>query len=710
MPTSIFVRKRYLMSNQDGSFNNIPPESNELLEESNLRNNILKRFLLMMTIFTLVSLGLGYYIYQQYTHSLEEKLLAQEEAFVATTTYSLQKEMQVQLIALQMTSKSKVLSEYLINHSEQSKVSLESKESLEGLFKNLTVAFQHYDQVRLFDLDGDEMIRINYNHGNPSSTDQSNLQNKHNRYYFQQALSMKPNETYVSKMDLNIENEKIEVPYNPTLRFATQVLDDNGDAVGVLILNYLANDLLENFRHQMTLRINGQGMLIDEQGYWLSNHDRSNEWGMSLGHPENHFKKRYPTAWPIISKSNNGTLKTENGLFRYQAITPLDFSSIESPNKQTDNHAHFPITMESIHNTNWKLVIFLPNEIIQQYSFFYKQSGRLLIALLYFSIAFIMLLLITNSEQKKLRKKNHIRISSELKDLYENAPCGYHTLNPQGVVTRINKTELNWLGYEREEVIGQSFAKFLTPASQDTFETFLTALPKKQEMDGIVLEVQPKQGETFFVSTSAVVLLNEGNFALARTSAFNITDRIELEKRLEYIANTDVLTGISNRRHFFEQVTPLFNQCQDTQTPLTLLMIDVDHFKSVNDIYGHDAGDLVLQHLSHTIKESIHESMLFARLGGEEFVVVAQCNQDEGLILAEQIRSIISLSHIHITEDTQVTITLSIGVAVNHPQHTDIDDILKQADLALYEAKQTGRNRVLAFNEAMKQANHDDYE
>ena len=335
------------MSNQDGSFNNIPPESNELLEESNLRNNILKRFLLMMTIFTLVSLGLGYYIYQQYTHSLEEKLLAQEEAFVATTTYSLQKEMQMQLIALQMTSKSKVLSEYLINHSEQSKVSLESKESLEGLFKNLTVAFQHYDQVRLFDLDGDEMIRINYNHGNPSSTDQSNLQNKHNRYYFQQALSMKPNETYVSKMDLNIENEKIEVPYNPTLRFATQVLDDNGDAVGVLILNYLANDLLENFRHQMTLRINGQGMLIDEQGYWLSNHDRSNEWGMSLGHPENHFKKRYPTAWPIISKSNNGTLKTENGLFRYQAITPLDFSSIESPNKQTDNHAHFPITMES---------------------------------------------------------------------------------------------------------------------------------------------------------------------------------------------------------------------------------------------------------------------------------------------------------------------------------------------------------------------------
>lgn len=102
--------------------------------------------------------------------------------------------------------------------------------------------------------------------------------------------------------------------------------------------------------------------------------------------------------------------------------------------------------------------------------------------------------------------------------------------------------------------------------------------------------------------------------------------------------------------------------------------------------------------------------MLFARLGGEEFVVVAQCNQDEGLILAEQIRSIISLSHIHITEDTQITITLSIGVAVNHPQHTDIDDILKQADLALYEAKQTGRNRVLAFNEAMKQANHDDYE
>ncbi|OEF22726.1 sensor domain-containing diguanylate cyclase [Vibrio rumoiensis] len=684
-------------------FDHDPALEEDVLHDKSLLKNVMIRFMITLSIFTLIFAALGFYWYQEYTKNLEEKLLSQEEAFIATTTHSLQKEMQVQLIVLNMVSKSKVVTGYFENN-----INPADKASLVELFRNLTNAFEHYGQIRLFDLNGEELIRVNYNDGTPIQVPNSQLQNKYNRYYFQQALSLAPGETYVSKMDLNVENEKIEIPYKPTLRFATQILDNNGQPIGIVMINYLANELLENFRHQIKLRINGQGMLIDEQGYWLSNHDRSNEWGVSLGKPKNNFEQRYPLAWPTIKKSNSGTLKTEKGLFRYQSITPLDFSAINSPKHTTHSKVNFPVSEESTHNTNWKLVIFLPNETIQESSLFYKPSSHIIIVLLYVSIAFIMLMLISNSEQKKARRTHHKRISSELKDLYENAPCGYHSLDAQGIVTRINQTELNWLGYERDEVIGRSFSNFITPASQETFKAFLDHLPNEQEIDGVILEVQTKQGNTFFVSTSAVALFNEGNFAIARTSAFDITDRIELEKRLEYIAHTDVLTGISNRRHFFEQVTPVFIDHQKSQKPLSLLMIDVDHFKQVNDVYGHDAGDIVLQQLSEIVKHNITNSDLLARLGGEEFVVVMQNTQDKGYALAEHIRKTVSATSIQISDSTQLNITLSIGVSVNQPQCTDIDDMIKQADIALYKAKTKGRNRVVLFNKEEMQKECDD--
>ncbi|MCF7355641.1 diguanylate cyclase [Vibrio sp. CK2-1] len=665
------------------------------LEEDELKNkrvqtNILKRFSLIWTAFTLLCLALGAYWYHTYTQNLERKLLAQEEAFVATTKNALQKEMKVQLTVLHMVSKAKVITDYIDHPTVQDSI------NVVGLFSNLTQAFQYYDQIRLFDLQGNELVRVDYDDGISTQTDISQLQNKNLRYYFQESLSLKPGEIYISRMDLNIENGEIEVPYKPTLRFATQVLDKNGEAIAVVILNYMANDLLENFRHQSKLRINGQGMIIDGQGYWLSNHDRSNEWGHSLGEPEKDFEQRYPLAWPTISANDSGLLKTRKGLFRYQNIEPLDFSAIETPELNTLTEQNFPVSENSIANTNWKLVIFLPNETIHENSLFYNPVWQLILCLLYLVSSVLIFLLISHSEQKKFRRTTHRRISAELHDLYENAPCGYHSLDANGTVTRINQTELNWLGYDKEEVIGQSFDRFLTPASQKTFQAFLELLPNEQEISGIILEVETKQGETFFVSTSAVSIFNEGNFAVARTSAFDITDRIELEKRLEYIAHTDVLTGISNRRHFFERVTPIFKRHLATQEPLSLLMIDIDHFKQVNDGYGHDIGDMVLQQMSLTIQQHIGGSDIFARLGGEEFAVVTTDTQEEALKLAENIRKVVSEQPIEISGGETLNVTLSIGIVAITPDISNIDNMLKQADIALYQAKTSGRNRVVA--------------
>ncbi|WP_425475322.1 sensor domain-containing diguanylate cyclase [Psychromonas sp. KJ10-2] len=359
---------------------------------------------------------------------------------------------------------------------------------------------------------------------------------------------------------------------------------------------------------------------------------------------------------------------------------------------QNEHNVNLTVVERSKEITDWKLVIFLPNETINEHSIFNTDIANYAIVLLYIGTAAILLLLLFITEQKRKEIQYDGIIKEELNDLYENAPCGYHSLDNQGIILKINNTELSWLGYQREEVIGKPFTDFLTSASVATFERFLAQLQMDNTIEGVVLEIQCKDGHTFFVSTSATSILEKGHFAIARTSAFDITERIELENRLAYIANTDVLTGISNRRHFFQEA----EQYLQTEQAISVMMLDADHFKKVNDVYGHDIGDEVLKSIAITLRAALPEQVVLARLGGEEFVIlVANLNDQQALQLSQQICVKMANTAIPVSEDEDIYITLSIGTAQRDFYGEDIDEILKRADIALYQAKETGRNQAI---------------
>lgn len=654
------------------------------IEPHSFTASVLRRFIwIYLLIATALALTLGY-IHFQYTQNLEKTMLDQEEAFVTSTTQALQKEMQIQLMVLQMSTRSKALVDFLENGT------LSSKKGLESLFANLASTFFRYDQIRLLDIDGKERIRINYINSSVEIVTPVNLQSKKHTDYFQEGIKQSQGKVYVSAMELNVEHGEIEVPYKPVIRFATPVVNKEGKTVGLMVMNYLATELLQNFRDQMELRINGQGMLIDPEGYWLSNHDRSNEWGGSLDTVSQKFQHQYPQAWPTIQKNDNGIYHSDQGIFRYVSINPFSLDSIGK--YQAEKTINLSVSEKSRRQNNWKLIIFLPYDVMNQSSFFYKPVGRVIVASLFIGSASILLLLLIMSEQKRRRLRYDLYIKNELIDLYENAPCGYHSLDKNGYVIKMNQTELSWLGYTREEVIGTSFTDFLTEDSVPAFEQFLKNLHLDKTIEGVVLEVQCKDGHTFFVSTSATSILEKGYFAIARTSAFDITERIELERRLDHIANTDVLTEISNRRHFFMQAS----QILETKEPVSLLMIDADHFKSINDNFGHDIGDLVLKFIATSLQKALPEKAILARIGGEEFAILTTgIDKKETLELANSICEHLANSKIKIDQQLTVEITLSIGTTQRINPNEELNDLLKRADVALYFAKTTGRNKAV---------------
>ncbi len=183
--------------------------------------------------------------------------------------------------------------------------------------------------------------------------------------------------------------------------------------------------------------------------------------------------------------------------------------------------------------------------------------------------------------------------------------------------------------------------------------------------------------------------------------ATDITERKQAEDELkaakelaEELANKDELTGLNNRRAFFEQSNQVFKQARRFKHPLSVLMMDIDHFKRINDNYGHAVGDKALKVISQFLHSMTREIDIVARMGGEEFAfVLPETGREEAVNLAERLRRKIE-STIIVHNDKQFHVTVSFGVFSCLTENETLDSMLTKADDALYIAKKKGRNQI----------------
>ena len=173
----------------------------------------------------------------------------------------------------------------------------------------------------------------------------------------------------------------------------------------------------------------------------------------------------------------------------------------------------------------------------------------------------------------------------------------------------------------------------------------------------------------------------------------------QMMQELKRLAATDPLTRLYNRRHFDENTQPLYQLARREGKPLSLIMLDIDKFKSINDNYGHYIGDQVIIHLAETIKQNQRKSDLSARFGGEEFVMLLPNTDLQGAnVLAEKLRKNVQDAVLEISRRQILQYTISLGVAeINVSRGESIVEGIKKADVALYEAKEGGRNQTAIY-------------
>ncbi len=192
---------------------------------------------------------------------------------------------------------------------------------------------------------------------------------------------------------------------------------------------------------------------------------------------------------------------------------------------------------------------------------------------------------------------------------------------------------------------------------------------------------------------------------IAQTFADEAAIMIEnarLYEKAQELATLDGLTSIHNRRYFFEAASKEFERTIRYESSLSVIMIDIDHFKIINDRYGHAAGDKLLIQFVRRVKEQLRNIDILARYGGEEFaVLLPETGLEQARQAAERIREVIAFQPFDLT-DAEPYITISLGVASNSPDVTNFDELIDHSDKAMYEAKKFGRNRVRVFDQNMK--------
>lgn len=268
---------------------------------------------------------------------------------------------------------------------------------------------------------------------------------------------------------------------------------------------------------------------------------------------------------------------------------------------------------------------------------------------------------------------------------------------PSGDIEYASSGFTDSTGFTEKEAKGKYFLDIKLPNDQ-TFKSIHEALGEKKPWNGYVRSMR-KTGEEMLEKMSISPILGAAENLLGFTViSKDITTELIQVSQLEKEAGEDFLTKALNRRTFISSAIELLEQAEKEKGEATVFMIDIDHFKAVNDTYGHDAGDEVLKGLCQLVRSLIREQDVFARYGGEEFALVfAMISREQMLEFAERLRQAIERMVTNYKGKT-IRVTVSIGICHMQEGHYDLQTMLKHADEALYMAKNAGRNRVMVSN------------
>ncbi len=297
-------------------------------------------------------------------------------------------------------------------------------------------------------------------------------------------------------------------------------------------------------------------------------------------------------------------------------------------------------------------------------------------------------------------------IESEIRfrSILDSIEDGYFEVDLAGNFTFFNEQIPRHIGYAGDELIGMSYKKLMDRENAEkVFQVFHNVYASSVSVNNVDWEQISKDGTRIFVESSVSLRRDMSGKPIGFCGIIrDITERKRSENKLAYMAYHDPLTGLYNRKAFMEMLEETIREARRHENSRSILYIDLDQFKKVNDVYGHEIGDKLLIQVASRLNDTLREDDYVSRLGGDEFtVILAGSSRPTSEKVAGRIRDILSQPY-RIQGITINFVTPSIGVSTFPDDGHDADTLLKTADRAMYAAKERGRNCIV-FTRNLKQ-------
>lgn len=686
---------------------------------------------------------------------------------------------------------------------------------MEKDFLNFSSQKKRYSQLRYLDNFGMEKVRVDYkNHS--IIIPKSNLQNKKNRYYFSESIDLNRSNIYISPLDLNVEHNIVQVPIKPTIRFATPVYNTKNEKMGVIIINYLADEIvgrLKNIRNGFF----GKLYFLNSDGYYFVGKDSSREWGFMFKNKKNiTFKDEFQDVWRYINSKNIGTYENNKGIYFFKTIDLLNL--FDGTNKIVCD------------DSKWRLVLFVPHSYIEDKVSNDFVSNFLIYIVISIILAIFLWIVLANVKRKDENEKKIEDLNKQIineRDSFVAGPTIVFRLKYAygWPVEYVSKNVKDILGYDVEEFVSGNlvYANIILPKYIEKFSERLADAKKNDEQwlehepyevvtkygkriwlrnsihlvkDGngnvthlygyivditdlknaqkklednnryiktiidtiadptVVIDVKTfevllynkaakdlylskekipssitcyklshsrdepcnnvnevcpitqilltksktkvthkhykEDGSVIYVELIAIPIFDKkNNVTQIIESHRDISHHLETETALKELAATDKLTQAYNRVKFDEILEKSFILAKENDKHFGLIMLDIDHFKKINDKYGHNIGDSVLVEITEVVKKLIRKNDILVRWGGEEFIVfIPECTISVLKHISENLRYSIEN---HEFKHINYPVTSSFGATILKAEDT-IESLLTRVDNALYESKDKGRN------------------
>jgi diguanylate cyclase (GGDEF)-like protein/PAS domain S-box-containing protein len=526
---------------------------------------------------------------------------------------------------------------------------LHKEEELEQIFLAVANSQEKIMQARLFSKDGKEIIRVDRKKEDeiPFLVVKDKLQDKSDRNYFQAISKMTEQKIWHSKLDLNIENGKVEIPYKPTIRVAIPLFE-KGTFIGNVIINVLLNDLFTSISKSSVF----EHFIIDKDKNYIL-------------HPDNQFSfNKYKDIKRDLKDDFPDGLDV-NGVYVYSIGNILN----------NDDNAIFILKTKNIYEKT------LINE---------KINTALIVLFVTMVLSFIIAMYISKSPIKLqaalLKAHDKLNEFASIIDKYIITS----TTKKDSTIISVSSAFEKSSGYSKEELIGQKMHMISHPDKdrflfKELWDTILSGKTWNGEIKN-----KKKNSTDYWLEQHIIPTLDDNNEIETFVS---LGVDITAKKELEEIASIDKLTGIYTRRMVDEFIQIEVEAHKRHSFGLSVIMIDVDHFKNVNDTYGHQVGDIVLAQIAKLIVGNSRKSDISGRFGGEEFIIICpQTTAESALVLAEKVR--IAIENFKFENIGYKTISLGIST---FEDNDNVESLIKKADTALYQAKSTGRNKSVVY-------------